>query len=193
MKKNRTMKLACVLLALAIMTSCFVGGTFAKYTSTANGTATATVAKWSFKQGTTELEGDDTVTFNLFETIKEEDGSADESAVVTGLIAPGTSGAFALEITNDSEVNAKYSISYTVETTDSVNVPIEFSTDGTTWGSLQNVVDEALEIGEDVTINVQWRWAFTGNDTTDTTAGKAAPTVTVTAAVTFTQVDTVTP
>ena len=31
MKKNRTMRVAALLLALTLMTSCFVGGTFAKY------------------------------------------------------------------------------------------------------------------------------------------------------------------
>lgn len=35
MKKNRLMRLACLLIVLTLMTSCFVGGTFAKYTTSA--------------------------------------------------------------------------------------------------------------------------------------------------------------
>ena len=47
MKKNRTMKVAALLLALTLMTSCFVGGTFAKYTTTGGAAnETARVAKW---------------------------------------------------------------------------------------------------------------------------------------------------
>ena len=33
MKKNSTMRIAAVLMVLTLMTSCFVGGTFAKYTT----------------------------------------------------------------------------------------------------------------------------------------------------------------
>lgn len=46
MKKNRTMRAAALLLALTLMTSCFVGGTFAKYTTSDSATDTARVAKW---------------------------------------------------------------------------------------------------------------------------------------------------
>lgn len=44
--KNRLMKTACVLLALVLVTSCMVGGTFAKYTTTGSAADTARVAKW---------------------------------------------------------------------------------------------------------------------------------------------------
>jgi hypothetical protein len=44
MKKTRIMGL---LLVLVLVTSCFAGGTFAKYTSVATGSDEANVAKWS--------------------------------------------------------------------------------------------------------------------------------------------------
>ena len=46
MKKFR---IVTVLLALCLITSSFVGGTFAKYVSEASGSDTAVVAKWSIK------------------------------------------------------------------------------------------------------------------------------------------------
>ena len=59
MKKNRLMRIAALLLVLTLATSCFVGGTFAKYTSTATGSDTATVAKWDIqlKAGTADVHG----------------------------------------------------------------------------------------------------------------------------------------
>lgn len=46
MKKTWTTRLAVALLALTMITSCFVGSTFAKYVTKAEGTDTARVAKW---------------------------------------------------------------------------------------------------------------------------------------------------
>lgn len=46
MKKNRTTKIAIIVLALVLATSCFVGTTLAKYTTKITGTDSARVAKW---------------------------------------------------------------------------------------------------------------------------------------------------
>lgn len=46
MKKTGFMRAALLLLVLTLITSCFVGGTFAKYTTSASGTDTARVAKF---------------------------------------------------------------------------------------------------------------------------------------------------
>lgn len=46
MKKNRTMRLAALLLVLTLITSCFVGGTFAKYITSDAASDSARVAKW---------------------------------------------------------------------------------------------------------------------------------------------------
>lgn len=82
MKKNRTMRAAALLLALTLMTSCFVGGTFAKYTSSATGEDSARVAYWGFG---------DTSTLNLgglfstdYTDVKSKNGD--------DVIAPGTKG-----------------------------------------------------------------------------------------------------
>lgn len=203
--KNRMMKVAALLLALTLMTSCFVGGTFAKYTSESAGSDTARVALWKFT-----LEGADMTdefTFNLFDY-------TDANVDVNGLndsdkvIAPGTGGYFQIDLVNNSEVNARYTISFR-ETNDS-NIPLQYSVDGTTWvdsiielgtTALTNV---AIEMGHGAQATIYWRWAFNDTDTavtdgsahdgqtnqTDTTLGEAgSATVKITATVTVEQVD----
>lgn len=78
MKKNKTMRLAVLLLVLTLVTSCFVGGTFAKYVSTASASAEARVAYWGFNST-------ESVEFGLFDFV--------DNGVLQGeedLIAPGT-------------------------------------------------------------------------------------------------------
>lgn len=215
MRKNRMMRLASTLLVLTLLTTCAISGTFAKYTSEATGTDTARVAKWAFKVGDTNIAttAGTTVTFDLFDTVKDTAGST-EIDVKTGtgterIIAPGTSGLFMLALKNESEVNAEYSIDYSVSNT--YNIPVEFSVDGgTTWVSHANidtldVEDVAIVMdGGAANIIVEWRWAFTGSqssnftstqtDATDTILGieGAVATdriITVTAKITATQVD----
>ena len=43
-KKNWTLRAAVLMLALVLITSCFVGGTFAKYVTSGSGTDSARVA-----------------------------------------------------------------------------------------------------------------------------------------------------
>ena len=45
-KKNWTLRAAVLMLALVLITSCFVGGTFAKYVTGGSGTDSARVAKF---------------------------------------------------------------------------------------------------------------------------------------------------
>ena len=45
-KNNPTMKIAAVLVALVLITSCFVGSTFAKYVTNGDLTGSARVAKF---------------------------------------------------------------------------------------------------------------------------------------------------
>ena len=80
MKKNRAMRLAALMLVLVMMTSCFVGGTFAKYTTSIGGVAEARVAYWGFTQ-------DGEFTFDLFES--NDSGILNNGS---GLLAPGSSG-----------------------------------------------------------------------------------------------------
>ena len=212
MKNDRITRFAILILALTIITLMIVSGTFAKYTSSATGSDTATVAKWSIKVGSgdgIEIAGSSsTVSFDLFSTIKDEDGGseADVAGKASGtavgstsatakIIAPGTSGSFDIIVKNESEVNATYSIAFESNNT---SIPIEFSTDGTTWKSTlseANVTNAAINMNSAAqTKTVYWRWAYdvsAARDTADTNLGVAAQTspasVTLSATISATQ------
>ena len=195
-RSSMMVRLVAVLAVTMMFTMCFVGGTFAKYTSSATGTDSATVAKWDIKVGGTNIATNDTFTFDLFKTIKDSNGSdveSDMSPVDGTIIAPGTRGSFDIVIKNDSQVNATYAIDYTVTNTN--NIPVKFSVDGTNWFDDINYLDVrsvAINMGATATVTVQWMWEFEriNGDTQDTTLGSAASaTLTVSAAVSAIQVD----
>ena len=54
--KNKMMRIASVLLVAALITTCAISGTFAKYVTKVSGEDTARVAKWGILLG---MEGDD--------------------------------------------------------------------------------------------------------------------------------------
>lgn len=202
-KDNKLVKFTMFVLLITIVAIILVSGTYAKYTSEASGTATATVAKWSIIVNDDEeiaTTTPQTVTFDLFKTINDSDGSSAETDVASGLIAPGTVGSFELSIKNESEVNAKYAIAFEVTGSD---VPLEFSVNGGEWAdTITAPAETTLDMGESDTVNVKWRWAFeekvgdvvnTAVDTADTALGinaqTVAPEVIVKTTLTVTQVD----
>ncbi|MBO5295113.1 MAG: hypothetical protein J6B71_07735 [Clostridia bacterium] len=215
MKNNKMMRIAAVILMMTLLTTCAISGTFAKYVSTANGSDTARVAKWSFKVGTTDIAPSATneFTFNLFTTVYDtnntspnentkNDTDVSDGTENTVIIAPGTWGYFDIELTNASEVTASYAISFAETTTSTVplkfqkaiveeNAAVEYPTNS--WGDLNtiNVAAENLAINGSTTIRVYWQWAYDGVDTDDTALGTAQSlaNVTIKATVDVTQVD----
>ena len=198
-KSSMMVRLVAVLAVTMMFTMCFVGGTFAKYTSSGTGTDTATVAKWDIRVNGSEIATSDIFTFDLFQTITDSDLISAETDIAPAdgsIIAPGTSGKFSIAIQNLSQVNATYAIDYIV--TNTGNIPVEFSTNGTDWKTNINdldVTNVAIGLGTDTTVTVQWRWRFeadnvTEGDNADTTLGKdGTATLEVSAKVTATQVD----
>ncbi len=196
----KSMKIAVALLALVLVTSCIVGSTFAKYTSSANMSGdTATVAKWAFELNDKSITASETFSFDLFAALKEADGTTAEtnvSATDGSLIAPGTGGSFEIKLENLSQVDATYEIAYTV--TNTSTIPVKFSVDnGVTWkDTLDNVgATDISHTNGTAEIIVQWKWAFDGDDTAlgvaaaNATEQTPAPTITVSAVVTATQKD----
>ncbi len=86
MKKTKFMRAALLLLVLTLITSCFVGGTFAKYTTSTIGSDSARVAYWGFDQGAS-------TTIDLFDTTYTSDNgdTVKSSSADNNVIAPGTS------------------------------------------------------------------------------------------------------
>ncbi len=108
-KKNWTMRIAVLMFALVLMTSCFVGGTFAKYVTSGSGSDTARVAKFGVK---VEATGD--VFAKTYDAAdpKVNDYKGDviaQSVISAGddnVVAPGTSktGSLAISVTGTPEV-----------------------------------------------------------------------------------------
>lgn len=116
MKKNRLMRASVLLLVLTLVTSCFVGGTFAKYVSEGEGKDSARVAKWGVK---VEVTGD-----GFRETYGKDDVDTtipgenyDISVIATEkVVAPGTEGTFGgVKITGTPEVAVKVDTIATVD------------------------------------------------------------------------------
>lgn len=86
MAKNRTMRVAVLMLALTLITSCFVGGTFAKYVTEGTASDSARVAKW----GVAVFANENGSVF-----ANEYDASGDATGIVVKadekVVAPGTS------------------------------------------------------------------------------------------------------
>ena len=208
MKKNTMMRIASCLLIAVLMTTCVISGTFAKYTSDATATSSARVALWKF---TTSTDGTDNIaqteafTFDLFDTVLDSDVTNEEEDVKEGtsevIIAPGTSGMASVVLTNASEVNATYEVAFTATGDGAVTddkIPLQWSTNGTSWVNDISALDistTAINMGDDATITVYWKWAFESDtvvDTDQTNAGDTALGIDAAAAVTFTAVVTMT-
>lgn len=197
-RSSMMVRLVAVLAVVMMFTMCFVGGTFAKYTSSGTGTDSATVAKWDIRVNGSEIATSDTFTFDLFQTITDSDLTSAENDIAPAdgsIIAPGTQGSFDLVLTNASQVTAQYAIDYTV--TNNNDIPVKFSVDGgTTWtNDLADVAaSDSTKLAANsgtTTIKVQWKWDFNGSDDSfDTALGIGGNAVlTVKAEVTATQVD----
>ena len=157
MKKSTFMRTAGIMLVLCLILSCTVFGTMAKYTSDIEGTDTAVVASWKINVGTQDITTvTDPLTFNLFSTIKDFDGSAEDDVTGTKTVAPGTSGSFDLEIENASQVTARYTVELTESTPNTI--PLQYSVDGTNWVdsvaelTMTELTDNELAVGDTETV-----------------------------------------
>lgn len=192
MKTNHAARLGALALALTLVSTCLMGGTLAKYVTKVTGTATATVAKWSFTaNGANEEITSLSLTPNKYGNVTDDH------------IAPGTSGNFKIDAKNDSDVDATYSITFTAKNVPS-NLKFYQSTDGSTKGKpivLENTkytvcTDKKISISTTDEIYVMWEWPYeTGstedgkveNDGKDTTDGVNVKDMTLTITVTGTQ------
>lgn len=164
MRKNRTMRVAALLLALTLITSCFVGGTFAKYATTANAASgTATAAAW-------------------FTEIKLDAGTtaASNAKVVANKMAPGTSGTitFIPTVTGTPEVDWKLTLTGTA-TAENVPSTLKFTLNGGSEMSFEDLKSAlaaptqiatgtaGAAVGTISNIVIGWNWAFEGTGTAE--------------------------
>lgn len=107
MKKNWTLRVCLLLLALTLMTSCVVGSTFAKYVVGADGTDSARVAKFGVAitaNGSTFAQAYDTHDAAVAAVFAQSVESTDK------VVAPGTSGNMvSMTLTGTPEVAVRVS------------------------------------------------------------------------------------
>ena len=115
MKKNKFLRLASFMLIACLATCCAVGGTFAKYTTSANAGDSARVAKWGV---TIEVEAgvDNDAQDAFFTTYAKDSTSSITNAVnaTVKVVAPGTEGTLAtFSIAGTPEVGVKLTFDVT--------------------------------------------------------------------------------
>ena len=114
MKKNRSMRLATLLLALTLITSCFVGGTFAKYTTSGSADDTARVAKWGVEIITS---ADDSAFSSEYKSSTTDGSVVVKSFDDAFVVAPGTSseeveGTLVFGVTGAPEVKSNITVEF---------------------------------------------------------------------------------
>ena len=116
MKKTKLMRAALLLLVLTLITSCFVGGTFAKYVTDDKSTDSARVAKWGVK-----ITATGTTFANTYKTDDTRVTTIANSVVGFNnakVVAPGTKGDMAkmtLEGTPEVAVRVSYAAGFDIE------------------------------------------------------------------------------
>lgn len=185
MKTNHAARLGALALALTLVSTCLMGGTLAKYVTEVTGTATATVAKWSFdaKNGDKSIATQE-YKIDLGDTTNRV--AYEGTDIKEGVIAPGTEGSFAIVVdAKGSEVG----LNYTIRFTEANNIPdnLEFYSNSTYEASSKidnlfsdsNVgfdgkIDASVnENDKSVTKNIYWKWPYATaeGDKVDTSAG----------------------
>ena len=191
-RKNYAMRISAILLILTMTSLCMVSGTFAKYTATASGTDTARVAKFLFNLNDSEMVWAQSITVDLFKSAYKNGETVKVKSTEDPLdkvVAPGTSGVFAIKTENKGEVAVK--TNFTFEEINDNKIPIQYAVttsenlDGNeTWKPAAGGVSipgAGLGVGAPATTQyVHWKWVTpadveggpTGNEA-DTTLGKA--------------------
>ena len=178
--------------ALAVIgASAFLGVTNSKYTNTITRKGETQIAKWDFVVNESTEE---------FATIKLAD-TYDQSTLINGKIAPGTSGSFDLVIdASESEVGVEYVVDFKNETNKPTN--LKFKYEDKTFNNIEEYeqyftdIINADDTNKTRTLTVDWEWAYeTGtateiaqNDKIDTQEGINAFDYTFDVVVTGTQV-----
>ena len=174
MKKTKNKILVGVALAV-VLASAFLGLTFSKYNTVVTGRGETEVAQWNFKVNNETEE---------FATIKLAD-TYDESTLINGKIAPGTSGSF-VDFKDETNKPTNLKFSYEGQELDEIADFEQFFTD----------TIDADDTNKVRTLTVNWEWLYeTGsaneiaaNDEIDTEDGLNALDYSFDVVVTGTQV-----
>lgn len=157
--KNKMMRAAAIMMALVLVTSCFVGGTFAKYVTSGQGSDSARVAKW----GVEVTVGTDTDK-DIFKTeyathnndYKETITTSVKSSDTDKLVAPGTSGHIDFSISGKPETAVKIDIIFDDDTIKDVVIPVGTEVAGYTLTTEYRPVVFKLQKATDTSGVISW-------------------------------------
>ena len=158
-KKNWALRAMFLALAFTLISTCLLGGTMAKYTTTGSGTYKARIAKWGVEVNATGFgffsdtyaKDDDSYTL-VTNTVISAGGTSDK------VVAPGTSGsAGTITISGTPEVASR--VTFAVDTTAS---GIFVGTNKTAWTVANSVAYEPI------------LWSVSGSGITPVTDGTFA-------------------
>lgn len=199
---KKTIKSMMIVLMLLAVGLYFVSGTYARYTSSASGEGTVQVAKWAVKINEKDATQSEAFTIEFTEV--------ENANVVNGFIAPDSQlyADFTIDPTG-SQVAMDYSFTLGAITADTGDVPetvkvlkvvpVVEGVEGTELTATEDVysgtielVDQetALTADEAVTMRVYVEWEDLNTsdaNTTDTSVGVSAPTLSMTVNATATQ------
>lgn len=155
-KRSYVSCLGALAVAMTLVTTSLTGGTMAKYATEVTGSATATVAAWSFKANDQEV----TMTgIDLGSTANR--ASYNKDTIKEGVIAPGTEGSFEIVVDgNGSEVGIDYSIMISNDSGNNIPAGFIFKVDGTKYDldtSITGKIDYAADNMKKI-VNVSWEW-----------------------------------
>lgn len=177
MKKSIFGKVGAAAVVLTLVTASLVGGTFARYTSTANGEATATVAKWAIA-----MKANETAPVN--DKIEIDLKNTNPDVVMTeNKIGPGASGTIELVIDGTgSEVGYSYKVvadssalnGIPLVFTEADGSPVTISSDASAPTEIETGEVALGDVGTAKTITLNWKWDNTSTNDADTTLGTAA-------------------
>lgn len=191
MTNRKKILLAVAILSMVIVS--FMGGqSFSKYTSQVKGEGNAEVAKWNFIVNGHE---------EIIQTI-QLGSTFDNETLLDNKIAPGTKGAFKIDIdATGSEVGIQYDIKFTEKSQKPAN--LVFSYNNQVYKNLSELevvlsdIIDATQENKKIEIPIQWEWKYeSGNteeeiklqDVQDTADGKMLQNYTFDVIVTGTQV-----
>lgn len=174
-KRSRIVSLGVLALTLTMMSTCLMGSTMARYVTEVTGSATATVAAWSFKADSKDSVGETFTKINLGDTTHRE--AYDPKDIAGGVIAPGTKGSFDIVIDGaGSGVGIDYAVKIAAGKDVILPDDLVFSTEAITTDkpgekladfSIPESTIDYSNTSDNMkkTITVNWEWAFGEDDT----------------------------
>ena len=157
-KKNTNLSTTVgLLLVLTLLALIAISGTYAKYTTSVSGNATAVIAKWDIKFTNDTKTIANNFDIDLAKTMTSSDKT-------NTFIQPGSQGSFKVKVTNDSDVPAM------VVATVSDNSNTIFQNGQFTLTVEGNTAAEGVEIAPNGSkeVTITWKWNYEATADKDT-------------------------